>query len=62
MRDFGLTAVEASRKAEADNARRGRPLRLWIFNHRPVRLRMIWWASRSSGASSIVADCFDVIQ
>ncbi|WP_426512989.1 FAD-dependent oxidoreductase [Dactylosporangium sp. McL0621] len=35
MRDYGFAAVEASRQAETQTARRGNPLWLWIFNHLP---------------------------
>src|SRR5207248_1686905 len=35
MRDYGFAAVEASRQAETETARRGTPLWLWVFNHLP---------------------------
>jgi 2-polyprenyl-6-methoxyphenol hydroxylase-like FAD-dependent oxidoreductase len=35
MRDYGFAAVEASRQAEAETARRGNPLWRWVFNHLP---------------------------
>jgi 2-polyprenyl-6-methoxyphenol hydroxylase-like FAD-dependent oxidoreductase len=37
MRDYGFAAVEASRRAEADIARRGTSVGLWILNHLPAR-------------------------
>ncbi|MGW3807408.1 FAD-dependent oxidoreductase [Micromonospora sp. NPDC005113] len=35
MRDYGFTAVEASRQAETRTARWGNSVWLWIFNHLP---------------------------
>jgi 2-polyprenyl-6-methoxyphenol hydroxylase-like FAD-dependent oxidoreductase len=35
MRDYGFTAVEASRQAETHTAGRGSPLWLWVLNHLP---------------------------
>ncbi|HEX5204984.1 MAG TPA: FAD-dependent monooxygenase, partial [Actinoplanes sp.] len=35
MRDYGFAAVEASRRAEAETARRGNPVGRWLLRHLP---------------------------